>query len=54
MLLDIPFVEGSIDQDMDAETGEWFQWWGLPPETTLHYVPLYCSFSLSLSQGDIV
>lgn len=52
MLLDIPFVEGSIDQDMHAETGEWLQWWELPPDMTLYYVPLSCSFSLGSSEGD--
>lgn len=54
MLLDIPFVEGSIEQETEAETGDWFQWWELPPETTLYYVPLADTSSLSLSQGDIV
>ena len=40
MLLDIPFIEGSIEQEMDPETGEWFQWWELPPATRLCYAPL--------------
>lgn len=43
MLLDIPFVEGSIEQETDAETGDWFQWWELPPETILWYAPLLSS-----------
>lgn len=52
MLLDIPFVEGSIDQEMDAETGAWFQWWELPPGITLSYIPPAGVFSLCLLQGD--
>jgi hypothetical protein len=53
MLLDIPCIEGSIAQDMDAETGEWFQWWELPPGTTLRYVPLSPSAEIpSLSKTE--
>jgi hypothetical protein len=54
VLLDIPFVEGSIDQDMDADTGEWLQWWELPLDITLCYIPLSCSSPLNSSQGEII
>src|SRR6266851_6117034 len=49
MLLDISFVGGSIDQETDPETSEWFRRWELPTATSPRYVPLSQPFPLSSS-----
>ena len=36
----IPFVEGTMTQEMDPETGAWVHRWEVPASVVLQYQPL--------------